>query len=280
MISEIEAQELLAGRDLIAIGMRGDEIRRQMHGPRTTFVRVFEIHVDALVSSLPSKTSAGEFRIVGSPASFDAAAAAVRSARALAGDVPVTGFSLSDLIALAGPSSLADICRDLRSAGLDGIAEAPLDALADPEAAIAAARETGPGVVRLTVNSVSSNDRAAVAHVARRVQESVGGIRAFAPLPRVIAVATPTTGYDDVKQVAVARLIADNIDSIQVDWKLYGPKLAQFALTVGADDVDNVAAVDPGTLGTRRSPLEEIRGNIRSAGLEPVERNGRFEAVV
>jgi len=279
MISEIEAQELLAGRDLIAIGMRGDEIRRQIHGPRTTFVRVFEIHVDAPVSSLPSKTSAGEFRIVGSPESFDAAAAAVRSARALAGDVPVTGFSLSDLIALAGPSSLADICRDLRSAGLDGIAEAQLDALADPEASIAAARETGPGVVRLTVNSVT-DDRAALAHVARRVQESVGGIRAFAPLPRVIAVATPTTGYDDVKQVAVARLIADNIDSIQVDWKLYGPKLAQFALTVGADDVDNVAAVDPGTLGTRRSPLEEIRGNIRSAGLEPVERNGRFEAVV
>jgi aminodeoxyfutalosine synthase len=240
---------------------------------------VFEIHVDAPVASLPSSTSAGEFRIVGSPASFDAAAAAVRSARALAGDVPVTGFSLSDLIALAGRSSLADICRDLRSAGLDGIAEAPLDALADPEAAIAAARETGPGVVRLTVNSVP-DDRAALARVARRVQESVGGIRAFAPLPRVIAVAAPTTGYDDVKQVAVARLIADNIDSIQVDWKLYGPKLAQFALTVGADDVDNVAAVDPGTLGTRRSPLEEIRGNIRSAGLEPVERNARFEAVV
>jgi aminodeoxyfutalosine synthase len=279
MISETETQELLESRDLIAIGMRGDEVRRRIHGPRTTFVRVFEIHVDAPIASLPPKTSAGEFRIIGSPASFDAAAAVVRSARSLAGNAPLTGFSLSDLIAIASASSLTEVCRDLRQAGLDAVAEAPLDGLAEPATAIAAARAGGLAVVRLTVNSLPAGDRTALARLAQRVQQSIGGIRAFAPLPCVIAVAAPTTGYDDVKQIAVARLIADNIDSIQVDWKLYGPKLAQFALTVGADDVDNVAAVDPGTLGTRRSPLEEIRGNIRSAGLEPVERTGRFEAV-
>lgn len=279
MISETETHELLGSRDLIAVGMRGDEVRRRIHGPRTTFVRVFEIHVDAPVTSLPPNTSAGEFRIVGSPASLELAIASVRSARGLASDVPLTGFSLADLIGLAGTSSLTDVCRDLRDAGLDAIAEAPLDALPDAAAAIDAARAGGLAVDQLTVNKLSDDDRATLAHVARRVQESVGGIRAFAPLPRVISVAAPTTGYDDVKRIAVARLIADNIDSIQVDWKLYGPKLAQFALTVGADDVDNIAAVDPGTLGARRSPVEEIRGNIKSAGLEPVERNGRFEAV-
>ena len=42
-------------------------------------------------------------------------------------------------------------------------------------------------------------------------------------------------GFDDVKQVALARLLVSNIDSIQVDWPLYGPKLAQVALSVGAD---------------------------------------------
>jgi aminodeoxyfutalosine synthase len=94
-----------------------------------------------------------------------------------------------------------------------------------------------------------------------------------------MSVAAPTTGYDDVKQVALARVIADNIPSIQVDWSLYGPKLAQFVLTTGADDVDAISAVDPGTLGTRRSPIEEIRGNIRSAALDPIERNARFEAI-
>ena len=44
---------------------------------------------------------------------------------------------------------------------------------------------------------------------------------------------------------------------------------------MGADDVDSVSALD-GDLGRRRSPLEEIRGNIHAAGLEPVERDGRF----
>ena len=112
---------------------------------------------------------------------------------------------------------------------------------------------------------------------ARDLQAALGGFKAFAPLPRTFSVAQPSTGYDDVKQVAIARLLVSNIDSIQVDWPLYGPKLAQVALTVGADDVDGVAAVEPGMLGARRSAVEQIRGNIRAAALEPMERNARFE---
>jgi 2-iminoacetate synthase ThiH len=69
------------------------------------------------------------------------------------------------------------------------------------------------------------------------------------------------------------------VPSIQVDWSVYGPKLAQVALTVGADDVDAVSAEDDETLGRRRAPLEEIRRNILAAGQDPIERNGRFEPV-
>jgi aminodeoxyfutalosine synthase len=107
------------------------------------------------------------------------------------------------------------------------------------------------------------------------LQLSVGGIRAFAPLPRTSSIAHPSTGYDDVKLIAIARLAANTIDSIQVDWARYGPKLAQVALTMGADDVDSVSAL-PGDLGRRRSPIEEIRANIRAAGLEAIERDGHF----
>jgi aminodeoxyfutalosine synthase len=279
MISEAEAQELAESKNLITVGVKADEVRRRLHGARTTFLRVFEIHVDAPVTTLPPRTSAGEFRIIGSPKSLQAAAEAVRSAKILAASVPLTGFSLAELPVLAGSSSLGDSCHVLREAGLDAIAEAPLDALEDPAATITTARDAGLLVTRLTVNVSRDHDRGELARRARDLQESIGGVRAFAPLPRVVSIASPTTGYDDVKQIALARLIAENIESIQVDWQLYGPKLAQFALTVGADDIDSVAAVDPGTLGTRRSPLEEIRGNIKSAGLEPVERNGRFEAI-
>jgi aminodeoxyfutalosine synthase len=279
MISESEAQELVESKNLITIGARADEVRRRLHGARTTFVRVFEIHVEAPVTTLPPHASAGEFRIIGAPKSLQVASDAVRRARAVAANTPLTGFSLVDLLQLEGASSLRESARVLREAGLDAVAEAPVDAWQDPAATIAAAREAGLFVTRLTVNAPRDHDRGELARRARDVQESIGGFRAFAPLPRVVSIASPTTGYDDVKQIALARLIADNIESIQVDWQLYGPKLAQFGLTVGADDVDNVSAVDPGTLGTRRSPLEEIRGNIRSAGLEPVERNGRFEAI-
>ena len=279
MISDGEAQELLDTRDLIAIGMRADEVRRRLHGARTTFVRVFEMHVDAPPGSLPPRTSAGEFRIIGRPASLDSALAAVRGAVSLAGSAPVTGFSLADLLTLDGTSSLAGACRALRDAGLESIAEAPLDLLDDPGIAVGAARGAGLAVRRLTINTLPAADRLSLLNRARDLQKSLGGFHAFAPLPRAISVSAPSTGYDDVKQVALARVIADNIDSIQVDWNAYGPKLAQFALTTGADDVDGVAAVDPGTLGTRRSPIEEIRGNIRAAGLEPVERNARFEAI-
>lgn len=279
MISDSEAQEMLDSSDLIAIGVRGDDLRRRLHGARTTFVRVFEMHVDAPPASLPSGASAGEFRIVGQPASLDAAIAAVRTATRIARGIPVTGFSLVDLLALDGVSSLAAACRALREAGLEAVAETPLDRLDDPGVAITVAREAGLAVPRLTVHALAPADRLLLLNRARDLQKAVGGFHAFAPLPRSMSVAAPSTGYDDVKQIALARVIADNIESIQVDWNQYGPKLAQFALTTGANDVDSVAAVDPGTLGTRRSPIEEIRGNIRSAALEPVERNGRFEAI-
>jgi aminodeoxyfutalosine synthase len=89
-------------------------------------------------------------------------------------------------------------------------------------------------------------------------------------------VARPTTGYDDVKSVALARLAAPGIATVQVDWERYGPKLAQVALTFGADDLDAVTPVDDAPDGRRRAPLEEVRRNIVAAGFVPVERDGCF----
>jgi 2-iminoacetate synthase ThiH len=61
-----------------------------------------------------------------------------------------------------------------------------------------------------------------------------------------------------------------------VDWPRYGPKLAQVALTFGADDIYGVSASDEAPEGRRRAPLEEIRRNIESAGFVAVERDGHF----
>jgi aminodeoxyfutalosine synthase len=216
--------------------------------------------------------------VTGKPPSVAAAVASIKAGRALAGATPLTAFSLDDLLELAGGglASLTDLVARLAAAGLETIAEAPIDRLPDAAGAIGAAREAGVQVPRMTVRELSAGSELRFVTLARDIQSSVGGVRAFAPLARIGSVAQPSTGYDDVKQIAVARLLADNIDSIQVDWALYGPKLAQVALTMGADDVDAVSALE-GDLGRRRSPIEEIRGNITAAGLEPVERDGRFQ---
>ena len=284
-ISLDEARAILAERNLIAVGARGDEERRRRHGRRTTFVRVFEVHTDALrlgsgqaiPAALPASASAGEIRVTGKPSSVAAAVASIKAARAMAGATPMSGYSLADLLDLAGGSiaSLTDLVARLVAAGLEIVADAPIDQLPDAAAAVRAARNAGARVPRLTVQQQTAGDELRFVTLARDIQASIGGVHAFAPLARVSAVAQPSTGYDDVKQIAVARLLAGNIDSIQVDWALYGPKLAQVALTMGADDVDSVSALD-GDLGRRRSPIEEIRGNITAAGLEPIERDGAF----
>ena len=162
----------------------------------------------------------------------------------------------------------------LREAGLARVAEARADAGDDPCWIELAAAERVP-VTRLAVATVGADGL----ETARRVAgwgSAAASVRAFAPLPAV-AGSRPSTGYDDLRRVALTRLVVDNIDSIQVDWRLYGPKLAQVALTFGADDVDAVSPIDALEHGWRRAPLEEITRNVRAAARVPIERNGRFE---
>jgi hypothetical protein len=266
-------EQILETPDLIAAGIAGDEVRRSMHGGRTTFVRVFEIHVDAPPQALPAGTQAGEFRIVGAPSSLEAAVAVVKAAVTLANGVPITGFAVTDLLALG---LLDEVARALADAGLAAIWHLPIDTVENPAEAAHQIRAAGLTVNTITVQRLDDTARIDLCACAEHLQRADGGFKAFAPLPRAMSLTKPTTGYDDVKMVSLARVMVTNVPSIQVDWQLYGPKLAQVALTVGADDIDTVSAVDPGVLGTRRSPLEEIKGNVISAGLEPVERDGLF----
>ena len=67
--------------------------------------------------------------------------------------------------------------------------------------------------------------------------------------------------------MALARILLPSVPHIQADWTLHGPKLAQVALTFGADDMDNVSPLDEVAEGRRRAPLEEIRRNIRGRRL-------------
>ena len=279
-VTDDEITTLAGSYDIIALGVRADEIRRDLHGAETTFVRVADVAAEpAAPAAWPP--AAGEIRITGIPSTVAAAVDRVRELIARANGIPVSAFSLADLEQLAARegATLRSVLEALRAAGLELVAEAPFDRLQDARRSIEEVNIAGLTLARLTIHQLAAADMAALLRRVADLQRGVAVIRAFAPLPRTVNPAVPTTGFDDVKRVALARIIVDNVPSIQVDWSLYGPKLAQVALTVGADDVDAVSAEDDTGQGPRRAPLEEIRRNIRSASLEPVERNGRFDVV-
>jgi len=278
VVSEQELSSLASSHDIISLGMVADEVRRARHGTRATFVRV--ANVDAAPGApILIPPASGEARIVGVPSSIDQAVVRVKETIAADGGVPVSAFTLADLEQLAARerTTLRALLERLRTAGLELVAEAAVDQLQDAPRAIEELNTAGMALARVTVHQVTSADPLSQLHAISELQRRVGVLRAFAPLPRRTNPAAPSTGYDDVKRVALARIVCENVPSIQVDWSLYGPKLAQVALTVGVDDVDAVSPLDDSTEGRRRAPLEEVRRNIRAARFEPTERNGRFD---
>jgi len=270
---------LASTTDILTLGMLADEARRRRHGADTTYLRVADVSLPLAGGLLHIPPAAREVRVRADAAEVAWLLPALRDVAAAAGGVPVSAFSLADLQAHARASGtpLVDLLREIRHAGVTSIAEAPIDVLDEAEPALEAVRLAGLGLARLTVQrQADAEARVALIKRAVELQHALGWLASFAPLPRSWSAAAPTTGYEDVRQVALARLLADNIPSIQVDWSPYGPKLAQVALTVGADDLDAVPAVDDESEGRRRATLEEVRRNIRAAALVPVERDGIY----
>jgi len=228
--------------------------------------------VAGATAAAPIPPAAGEVRIDVEPASSADAVALVAGVVARAGSVPVTGFSLERLAALgaADASGLADLLHELKDLGLAGITAADAGA-AGVRAWLAAAEAAG-----LVVGRLSAGDRDVDRLLEIRGWGPLPVVRTLAPLPASVG-ETPTTGYADVRRVALARVLVDNIASIQVDWSRYGPKLAQVALAFGADDLDAVSPASDHVDGWRRAPLEEVTRNVRAAALVPMERDGRFE---
>ncbi len=273
--------EMLAGTpDILQIGMLADTVHRSLHGTRVTYLRVALCAYDKpFTDAVP--LAAREVRVTGKPESLDVAVTAIEAARAVAGDRAVSGFSWPDIERLAGGAveKTSTVLTRLRAAGLDALAEFPLDRVTDPRAALESIVSAGYAQVRLSIDKTPADARSKLFIAAAALKDTCPAIRSINPLPSVLDSLRPTTGYEDVKSVALARLAAPNIPDVQVDWFRYGPKLAQVGLTFGANDLDNVQASDEAPDGRRRAPLEEVRRNIQAAGFEPAERDGRFVVI-
>jgi len=270
-----EIRALATTPDILSLGMLADTLRRRLHDTRVTFLRVTELACDG-VTAAPLPPAAREVRLTGVPGDLSAAVASIEAAKKLSGDRTVAGFSWVDIDRWSSGSATGQTLTRLKQAGLDAVADLPLDGMNDPAVMVQSLKDVGFRQLRLTVGKAPADARMSLFIRASELQEAYGVIQSIHPLPLSLSTFRPTTGYEDVKMVALARLAAPNVPSIQVDWPRYGPKLAQVALTFGADDLDGVSGSDEAPEGRRRAPLAEILRNVEAAGFSPVERDGRF----
>lgn len=123
----------------------------------------------------------------------------------------------------------------------------------------------------------------------RQAQDETGGFLAFIPLsfhPKNTEMSTlsRTTGIDDLKNIAVARLYLDNFPHIKAYWVMIGPKLAQVALSFGADDMDGTVKEEVITHMAGADTDQAIGSTtlvrlIKEAGRIPVERDTLYNVI-
>lgn len=123
----------------------------------------------------------------------------------------------------------------------------------------------------------------------RELQKETSGFQAFIPLAfhndgnRMARLPAPT-GIDDLRMIAISRLMLSNIPHIKAYWVMLGVKTAQIAQHFGADDIDGTVTEEKiyrmaGAHSPQSLNLEELKLIIRKAGRIPVERTTLYELV-
>ena len=123
----------------------------------------------------------------------------------------------------------------------------------------------------------------------RTLQDETHGFVTFIPLafhPANTALAhlPPTSGFNDLKQIAISRLMLDNIPHIKAYWIMMTPGVAQIAQRFGANDIDGTVVEekiyhDAGATTAQHLRRQDLLRLIRSAGREPVERDTAYRPV-
>jgi aminodeoxyfutalosine synthase len=123
----------------------------------------------------------------------------------------------------------------------------------------------------------------------RALQDETGGFNAFIPLAyhpenNYLGLTHHTTGLDDLRHLATARLVLDNIPHIKAYWVMITPKLAQVALSFGADDLDGTVVEETiyhmaGANTEQQLSRGELVRIVREAGFDPVERDTLYNPI-
>jgi hypothetical protein len=199
--------------------MRADEVRRARHdGGVVTYLRVHVVGAPEMGSTLDIPPGAAEVRLHGTPASLDEAIRQVQILREAAGTRRVAAFSLADLEerAKGGWGSVKHVLMQLRKAGLSDLADVAVDRVDSIWESMWTLVNAGLPPSRLPVSHpLGERWEIIFDDVGDWAQHYRQAFR-FAPLPRLMRADKPTTGYEDVRMVALARLICD-------DEARYGP---------------------------------------------------------
>ena len=123
----------------------------------------------------------------------------------------------------------------------------------------------------------------------RALQDKTSGFCAFIPLAfhsanTSLSHLPATTAFDDLKTIAISRLMLDNFPHIKAYWVMIGEKLAQLALSFGADDLDGTIieeriSHEAGATSPKGLTRDQLRYLITSAGYDPVERDAFYRPV-
>jgi aminodeoxyfutalosine synthase len=218
-------------------------------------------------------------------------------------DVHVKAFTMIELaqVARVARKPLSEVMPELREAGLDscpgGGAEVFSDrvheelfrAKLDNEGWFDVARAVHTAGLRSNatmlyghIETVEEKARHLV-HI-RELQDETGGFLCFIPLAfdpqrTELSHLSATTGEQNLREIAVARLMLDSFDHIKAFWIMITPAIAQLALWYGADDIDGTVSHYEIThaLGsasdTQHQDEDELVHLIRMARRRPVERN-------
>ncbi len=123
----------------------------------------------------------------------------------------------------------------------------------------------------------------------RELQDITHGFVTFIPLAfhpdnTALSHIPKPTGYDDLRNIAVSRLLLDNFEHIKAYWIMLTPSIAQIALRFGANDLDGTVVEekiyhDAGAKTSEFTPRTELERLIRAAGRVPVERDTLYNKI-
>ena len=214
-------------------------------------------------------------------------------------------FSPAEIVHISRKSALSidAVVKALKEAGLDSVPGAS-DLLVDRIRAKVSPKKNTVDEWREVMYSLCRNEMKSSAtmtygmgetyeekiehlNVIRDVQDDTGILQAFipwsfSPAGTRMENILPATGMDYLKMVAIARIFLDNITYIQAGWLTEGLKLAQIALTMGANDMGGVLMeeVVVKATGIKTSTNDkELVDIIKNAGKIPVQRNSQYRMI-